>query len=113
MPKSKPKRAQSVSQTTRETDPPDPNLEKYSADCMAGAMAARDFLKQMIDERAYFMLAQKVREIMHSGKFDGFEVGFFGKIARATTGGRALLLSEYYAFNDGRDPGLIENASPA
>lgn len=111
MSKSKSKRAPSVSQTTKETDPAD--LEEYSADCMAGAMAARDFLKQMIDERAYFMLAQKVREIMNSGKFGGFEVGFFGEIARATTGGRALLLSEYYAFNGGHDPEPVYEVPPA
>lgn len=77
---------------------------------MAGAFAAREFLKEMIDDRAYFMLAQKVHDVMRSGKFGGFEVGFFGEIARATTGGRALLLSEYYAVNHGRDPDFVENA---
>lgn len=81
---------------------------RYGAECMAGAMAARSFIKEMVSENAYYRLALRVKEMIEAGKFGGFEVGFFEEIARATGGDKTVLLSDYYAFNDGQDPGVVE-----
>ncbi len=81
---------------------------RYGAECAAGAMAARSFIQEMISQNAYYRLAQRVKEMMAAGNFGGFEVGFFEEIARAAGGDKTILLSDYYAFNGGLDPGVVD-----
>lgn len=79
----------------------DPAASTYGADCMAGAVAARSFVKQMIADRRYEQLGLQVREMIRAGAFGGYEVGFFGEIARVLAG--VTPLSTHYAIEHALD----------
>lgn len=66
----------------------------YAAQCVAGALAAREFVKQMLANASPYDLGWRVQEIAKSGRFGGFEVGFFDEIAHLACGSPMLVAEE-------------------
>ena len=85
----------------------------YSADCAAGAFAARAFLKEMLAEHAYERLGFRIHDMIKAGTFGGYEVGFSGEIARAVGGvTRLSTVYEVEALVEAKYPVREQGATP-